>query len=612
MNFDRSFLNQPDLMKAPYSWIVNFSILLFVSFSSCKKDDQTPDPTPVIPTSPSNTTLVVGRVIDESGSPISGVLISAGSISSYSNSEGTFILSGVSGTSRVFVSATKSGYFKGSKGAIAENNGITKIELTLLENTPNFTANASTSNTLELSNGSGVDLSPNSIQSSDGSAYSGSFQVAIVHLDPSDPDFENKVPGGDLIGIDAASQEQQLLSYGMLLVQMTDNSGNELQIASGNTATIKMKVASTQLSSAPSSIPLWHFNETTGKWEEQGTATLQGDTYVGTVSHFSTWNCDYAGSRATVRGIIRDCNGNILSGIRVRVGQTSAFTDASGQYETFAPSGVDFDIAVESPELGIMSTPISISSLTAGSVFDAPTISVACPGYVTMSLACSSGSSFNASVSVNWGSNQSVFGSTQTPGTFKIAVPTNGQSANIIVTSLTNGDSYSVSLTLPTSANQEVNAGTFEMCNTSSSGNTIQSSFTINGDGFNNQTITINAIPVICYTVYNTTDSTTVGIAMDTYGLSILFPGNATNSFVINNNNSDILATITNNGNSWVADSVLTLNITEYGPVGGRVKGNFNGVFKRVDYNQTSGVVNFYYATVTNGHFEYIRHPDEN
>lgn len=99
------------------------------------------------------------------------------------------------------------------------------------------------------------------------------------------------------------------------------------------------------------------------------------------------------GSRATVRGFVRDCNGNVLPGIRVRVGQTSAFTDASGGSEAFVPAGIDFDIAVESTELGIFSTPNSVSSLTAGSVFDAPAISVACPGYVTMSLACSSGSS---------------------------------------------------------------------------------------------------------------------------------------------------------------------------------------------------------------------------
>lgn len=597
-------------MKARYSWIVYFSILLFVSFSSCKKDDQTPDSTPIIPTSPSNTTLVVGRVVDESGIPISGVSVVSGSLSAVSAADGTFMIPGVSGTSRAFISANKTGYFKGSNGVIPENNGVTKIEITLIENTPNFTANSTTSNTLELSNGSGVDLSPNSIQSSDGSAYSGSFQVAIVHLDPSDPDFENKVPGGDLIGIDAASQEQQLLSYGMLLVQMTDNSGNELQIATGNTATIKMKVASTQLSSAPSSIPLWHFNESSGKWEEQGSATLQGDTYVGTVSHFSSWNCDHPQSRATVRGLILDCNGNPLPGIRVHIGQSNGFTDASGQYEAYAPAGVNFDVTVESPELGIVSTPVTVNGLAAGTTYDVSPINVECLAYVSLNLACSSGSNFNALVSVSWGS-QSVFGSSISPGIFKIAVPANGQSATVNLTSQTNGDSYSVPITFPTVANQEVNAGTFEMCNSNSSGNTITSGFTINGDGFNNQVFTINAMPIISYSVYNTTDLITTGLAFSTAGITMVFPGNTTGSFVINNTNSDTYVSLTYGENAWIADSVLTINVTQYGPVGGRVKGNFNGIFRRTTVDQVSGEAHFFYSTVTNGHFEYIRHEDE-
>jgi hypothetical protein len=37
---------------------------------------------------------------------------------------------------------------------------------------------------------------------------------------------------------------------------------------------------------------LWSLDDTTGLWKEEGTATRQGDEYVGSVSHFSFWNCD--------------------------------------------------------------------------------------------------------------------------------------------------------------------------------------------------------------------------------------------------------------------------------------------------------------------------------
>ena len=42
----------------------------------------------------------------------------------------------------------------------------------------------------------------------------------------------------------------------------------------------------------PSSIPLWHFNETYGIWVQQGIATKKGTIYEAEVNHFSTWNLD--------------------------------------------------------------------------------------------------------------------------------------------------------------------------------------------------------------------------------------------------------------------------------------------------------------------------------
>ena len=53
-----------------------------------------------------------------------------------------------------------------------------------------------------------------------------------------------------------------------------------------------MPVPSNLQASAPTQIPLWSFNNELGLWVEESVATLQGDKYVGEVSHFSFWNCD--------------------------------------------------------------------------------------------------------------------------------------------------------------------------------------------------------------------------------------------------------------------------------------------------------------------------------
>jgi hypothetical protein len=46
------------------------------------------------------------------------------------------------------------------------------------------------------------------------------------------------------------------------------------------------------LGSAPASIELWHFDEATARWKQEGTASKTGSDYVANVSHFSFWNCD--------------------------------------------------------------------------------------------------------------------------------------------------------------------------------------------------------------------------------------------------------------------------------------------------------------------------------
>jgi hypothetical protein len=588
--------------------LFGLATLLFLSVSSCKKDNEQENTNPPVTPGNTNTTLVIGRVTTASGVPLAGVQLTAGTKSGSSNADGNFSIADVSSGERVFVSASKTGYYVGSKGVIPENNGVTKIEIILIEDTPNFVATAAISNSLLLPDGSGIELSPNSVQLANGTLASGNINVSIVHLSPSDPDFELKAPGGDFIGINTAAEEMQLVSYGMLMVEMTDNSGNQLELVPGNTSVVRMKVPADQLASAPATIPLWHFDETSGKWREEGSASLQGDTYVGTVTHFSTWNCDFPTERGTVKGNVRDCLGNLLPGIRVRIGQRTAFTDAAGEYEVFAPTGISIDVAVESPELGISSAPVSVSPISAGSVNTVPTISVACPAYLTFNLNCSSGSAFKAVVSASWGNN-SVSGSKLSPGSFRLAVPANGQTASVLITNLFNGQSYNQSVTFPNVAGGETAVGTFDLC--TAAGATVNTTFTIDGDLFNNQTITIQAIPLAAFSIYSIDNDMTAGVSAESnYSFSLNFPGKQTGPQSSNDTNA-VVATLVNGGNTWVADSLLNINVTEYGPVGGRVKGTFNGIFKRFEFNQTTGEYSFYYATVTNGSFEFIRNEDQ-
>jgi ABC-type sulfate transport system permease subunit len=106
---------------------------------------------------------------------------------------------------------------------------------------------------------------------------------------------------GNLTGITINNEQKILQTYGMIAVEMEGSSGEALNIAGSKQATISFPIPSAMLANAPATIPLWHFDETIGVWKEEGTATKQGNAYVGVVTHFSFWNCDVPAILSTLR-----------------------------------------------------------------------------------------------------------------------------------------------------------------------------------------------------------------------------------------------------------------------------------------------------------------------
>jgi hypothetical protein len=92
--------------------------------------------------------------------------------------------------------------------------------------------------------------------------------------------------------MNATNHEGVLQSFGMIGVTLQDAAGNKLNIMSGKSASITVPIAPAQQSSAPATIALWYFDDADGLWKEQGTATKNGNVYIGTVQHFTWWKCD--------------------------------------------------------------------------------------------------------------------------------------------------------------------------------------------------------------------------------------------------------------------------------------------------------------------------------
>jgi uncharacterized protein (TIGR02145 family) len=335
-----------------------FATLAFIV--SCKKDednDTAPDnttPTPGTLVGNSRTVDVVGQVFDESGAPLIGATVQAGygSQSVLTDERGFFRLLDIAGFENIaLVKVSKAGYFDGSRSFVP-TDGQNRVRIALLAKNDAGSFSAAAGGQVNLENVT-IDFAPGSI-SLNGQSYSGNVNVAINSIDPSDTWNMSQQMPGSLVGANG-QQFDVLRSLGMAGVELTDDSGQELQLLSGNTATVRFEVPASLLADAPSTIPLWHYSESQGYWVREGEAALNGNVYEGEVSHFSFWNCDTpAASVLFTLNLLDDAHGGAaaaIEGAHVTIksaiyGTRDGYTDSNGQVSGLVPPNEVLEVNV--------------------------------------------------------------------------------------------------------------------------------------------------------------------------------------------------------------------------------------------------------------------------
>jgi hypothetical protein len=238
---------------------------------------------------------VTGFVTDENNLPVSGASVTFGTSTASTDEYGYFRFNNQSVVKTAAVITVKfNGYFNGIKTIIAEPNRASFVRIKMIPKVNSGNFNGASGGTITLNNGLSIRFPANAIinpLSSNNTPYTGQVNVSASWINPTATDLALIMPG-DLRGIDANGAMKVLQTFGMAAVELFTPSGDKLQIAPGSKATISFPIPAVISSTAPSTIPLWHFDEEAGLWREEGFATKNGNTYVGEVSHFSFWNCD--------------------------------------------------------------------------------------------------------------------------------------------------------------------------------------------------------------------------------------------------------------------------------------------------------------------------------
>ncbi len=137
-----------------------------------------------------------------------------------------------------------------------------------------------------------VHIDANSMVDQNGNPASVPVNVDVHGYDMT---LSNPIPG-DYAALDKSGNPVTMNSFGAINVDLTDANGNSYNLAPGKTAQISIPVNTSMLSGAtpPATLPLWSYNEQTGIWQEEVTATYDAvsHAYVGNVSHFTSWNAD--------------------------------------------------------------------------------------------------------------------------------------------------------------------------------------------------------------------------------------------------------------------------------------------------------------------------------
>lgn len=288
---------------------------------------------------PVSTTGVAGKVLDDAtGLGVSGVTVRVGTLSTTTAADGTFSLTGLTASSRVTVVFASSDYAEGVRIANVVADARTDVQARLVKVGASGTVPVTAGGTVTVTSSTAqVTLPANSVQRADGSIPTGNITVNITHINPA---VDTTLMPGDFL-TSTGSGNVPIESFGALNVVLTDSTGAALNLRSGQTATIRIPLASRN-ASVPSTIPLFYFNTGTGLWVQEGTATLVGSGasayYEGTVSHFTTWNADQTYNTIIVHGCMKNAAGAVVANALVSSdgidysGTSSVYTDASGNF----------------------------------------------------------------------------------------------------------------------------------------------------------------------------------------------------------------------------------------------------------------------------------------
>ena len=283
--------------------------------------------------------MVTGRALDaRTAQGVAGVTVRVGALSAVTDATGSFTLQGVPTAERVVVVFDAPAHSESARIATVRGGTATDVQVRLTPLGASTMVDIASGGVVTVSGSTAqVSLPANGVQRADGSVPAGAMRVQLTPIDPA---TDSATMPGDFTTM-VGGTPTLIESFGAINVRLFDSADQPLNLRPGQSATIRIPL-STRSSNPPSTIPLFFFDNASGRWVQEGTATLVGTGsqrfYEGTVTHFSTWNADQVYNTVIVRGCLVDASGTRISDALVSSdgidysGTSSVRTDAQGEF----------------------------------------------------------------------------------------------------------------------------------------------------------------------------------------------------------------------------------------------------------------------------------------
>ena len=302
-------------------------------------------------------------VVTDGNTAINFVKVISGDQTTQTGLNGSFTLNRMKvENGRVVVRFEKEGFMSVTRSFPSSEVNRVKVVLKRIDATANINTSSSSPKTITMQSFSESGTKYMSIEmptsyKNGNTPYSGVVKAEAVYLNPDNENFASQMPG-DL----TTNEDKQLVSLGMVAVDLTGSNGEKLELADGQKAKLIFPVPDNVKENVPTTMPLWSFNESTGLWEKESEATYDAslNAYVGEVSHFSWHNLDYEMTRATLKVKVVDSNGNPIYDVPVDFdGQREITTDKNGIATCLVPSDTKLYVRVASESYGNYATDFS-------------------------------------------------------------------------------------------------------------------------------------------------------------------------------------------------------------------------------------------------------------